>query len=255
MNRRDFLLLSTKGNKRVLELSCERLYMRYVDAQSGAGRQQSGADRGEEPVQVDADPQSWDGEPPTEIETPTVGEIFEELDRELSNADVLRVLDRDWLAGGEFRREVEARVEAFRHRGGRVEFRDSISFQAAAGPSRVSKGHLAVAICFAAAAALGARGLAAAQSAPDEILKEWVEAALASASDVPADSITVEVSDGVVTLTGSVVCDECGGRRTPGGFGTVQQSLGAVVRAVPGVEGVEFELRYEPRAGPSGGAD
>ena len=119
MNRRDFLRLSTTGRQRVLELSCERLYVRYVDAQSGAGRR-------EEPGDVDA-AQSWDGEPPTEIETPTAGELFAELDRELSNADVLRVLDRDWLAGSEFRREVEARVEAFSRRGGRVEFRDSTS--------------------------------------------------------------------------------------------------------------------------------
>ena len=119
---------------------------------------------------------------------------------------------------------------------------------------RASTFQLAVAIGFAAAAALGACGSEATQSAPDELLKARVEAALESASDVPADSITVEVSNGVVTLTGSVVCEECGGRITPGGFGTVQQSLGAVVRAIPGVESVEFELEYEPRAGPSGGA-
>ena len=31
-------------------------------------------------------------------------------------------------------------------------------------------------------------------------------------------------------------CDGCGGSSTPGGAATVQQSLGAVVRAVPGVE-------------------
>ena len=85
-----------------------------------------------------------------------------------------------------------------------------------------------------------------------------MEAAIARASDVPADAITVVVIDGVVTVTGSVVCEECGGRRTPGGFGTVQQSLGAVVRAIPGVQSVEFDLQYERRAGPppgpSGGA-
>jgi len=52
-----------------------------------------------------------------------------------------------------------------------------------------------------------------------------------------------------VTISGSVVCQECGGRRTPGGSGTVQQSLGAVVRAIPGVESVEFELEYEPSPG------
>jgi hypothetical protein len=85
---------------------------------------------------------------------------------------------------------------------------------------------------------------ASAQSASDEALRARVEAALDEASDVPTDSITVEVLDGVVTLSGSVVCEGCGGTRTPPGAGTVQQSLGAVVRAVPGVERVEFRLRY-----------
>jgi hypothetical protein len=112
--------------------------------------------------------------------------------------------------------------------------------------------HLQVVICFSAAVALGACGAGAGQSVPDEVLKERVEVALASASDVPADAITVEVSNGVVTLTGSVACEGCGGRLTPGGFGTVQQSLGAVVRAIPGVGRVEFELEYEPRAGAGG---
>ena len=251
MNRRDFFLLSTRGSKRVVDLSCEHLYMRYVDARSPAGRREGQGS--------DSDPQSWDGEPPTEIEKQTVGELFEELDRELSNADVLRVLDRDWLAAGEFRVEVEARVEAFRRRGGRVEYGDSASgdpasHPTAAGRRKASRGHLAVAICFGAATALGACGSLEAQSASDDVIKQRVEAALASASDLPADSITVAVRNGVVTLTGSVVCDECGGRRTPGGYGTVQQSLGAVVRAIPGVERVEFRLAYAPPAAPPGGA-
>jgi osmotically-inducible protein OsmY len=87
---------------------------------------------------------------------------------------------------------------------------------------------------------------AAAQSAADQALKARVEAALESASDVPADSIAVQVSGGVVTLVDSVACEGCGGNATPGGAATVQQSLGAVVRAVPGVERVEFRLRYGP---------
>ncbi len=119
---------------------------------------------------------------------------------------------------------------------------------------RTSTFQLAVAICAVAVANLGVTASAAAQSPADLALKVRVEAALASASDVPADSITVAVSDGVVTLSGSVVCEECGGRRTPGGFGTVQQSLGAVVRAIPGVVRLEFELRYQPEGGPAGGA-
>lgn len=96
-----------------------------------------------------------------------------------------------------------------------------------------------------AAAAVGAAP-AASQSRADTALETRVEAALASASDLPADSITVQVRDGVVTLTGSVSCADCGGGATPGGAATVQQSLGAVVRAVPGVERVVFRVRYGP---------
>jgi hypothetical protein len=105
---------------------------------------------------------------------------------------------------------------------------------------------------FACAAALAAfvgcaaAAPSAAQTPADAALAARVEAVLASASDVPADSITVQVRDGVVIVSGSVLCDGCGGRSTPGGTGTVQQSLGAVVRAVPGVDRVEFRLRYAP---------
>jgi len=113
---------------------------------------------------------------------------------------------------------------------------------------RVSTFQLALAICAGAVANLGVTVSAAAQSPMDLALKARVEAALVSASDVPSDSIGVEVRDGVVTLSGSVVCEECGGRRTPPGSGTVQQSLGAVVRAIPGVVRLEFELRYQPAA-------
>lgn len=89
-------------------------------------------------------------------------------------------------------------------------------------------------------------GPLAAQTQDDAALRARVEAALASAADLPADSIAVQARNGVVTLTGSVLCDGCGGNSTPGGPATVQQSLGAVVRAVPGVERVEFRLRYAP---------
>ena len=40
----------------------------------------------------------------------------------MAQADVLKVLDYDWVMGDEFGPAVEARVEAFRDRGGRVEF-------------------------------------------------------------------------------------------------------------------------------------
>ncbi len=244
MNRRDFLLLKTRGQERVLELSCERLYMRYTDAKSGALRASGGS----------GDPESWEGEPPLEMVTPTTDDLLRELDEELASADVLHVLDRDWLVAGAFRGPVEARIDAFRRRGGRVEYPASARRAVRSGAGV----HLSLAFCLLAATALGGCASDGSEIPPDDVLQERVEAAIARASDVPADAITVVVIDGVVTVTGSVVCEECGGRRTPGGFGTVQQSLGAVVRAIPGVQSVEFDLQYERRAGPppgpSGGA-
>jgi osmotically-inducible protein OsmY len=84
------------------------------------------------------------------------------------------------------------------------------------------------------------------RAASDVALRARVEDAIARAADIPADSVTVEVRGGIVTITGSVLCAGCGGNATPAGAGTVQQSLGAVVRAVPGVGHVVFRLRYRP---------
>lgn len=83
---------------------------------------------------------------------------------------------------------------------------------------------------------------AADSATTSESLRRRVEAALASASDLPAAGLTVQVQDGVVIISGRLDCPDCGGSGTPGGTGTIQQSLGAVVRAVPGVESVRFEL-------------
>ena len=74
-------------------------------------------------------------------------------------------------------------------------------------------------------------------------LARRVEAALAAAGDLPQD-LSVEVNDGIVTISGALACEDCGGNRTPGTTGTVQQSLGTVVRAVPGVTAVLFQLDY-----------
>ncbi|NKB35202.1 MAG: hypothetical protein GKR91_19055 [Pseudomonadales bacterium] len=88
-----------------------------------------------------------------------------------------------------------------------------------------------------------ASNVSAADVAVDANIKAQVESALANASDLP-QAFTVEVSEGVVLISGSMVCEDCGGMRTPGNVGTVQQSLGGVVRAVPGVMRVDFDLSY-----------
>jgi len=112
MGRRDFLLLRRRGTEQVLELSCEHLYMRWADARSGAG--------GLEEVERPGIP-SWEGEPTTQIATASPESVLDELAKALAGADILRLLDRHWLADATFASEVEARVEAFRSRGGKVE--------------------------------------------------------------------------------------------------------------------------------------
>jgi hypothetical protein len=112
MDRRAFLRLTVRGEERTLELSCERLYMRWVDAQAGPGGDGDVAERLEMP---------WEGEPPLDVVVQTTAQLMAELDARLASADVLRVTGGEWLASVDFRREVEPRIEAFRRRGGRVE--------------------------------------------------------------------------------------------------------------------------------------
>ena len=97
-----------------------------------------------------------------------------------------------------------------------------------------------VCVALAVTSVTGACGCAARQAnttTGDEVLKARVEAALASASDVSA-GITVDARRGVVTLTGQVTSV------------TEQQSVGAIVRAIPGVRNVFFSLSIEDREDP-----
>ena len=113
MNRRDFLLVRTRGKQRILELSCERLYVQYFDAESDLDSQDQ---------EIPGEPAWWSGEPPTVIERPTSEELFRDLEDELARADVLRVRDRNWLMNGAFQDRFEALLPTFRARGGHVEY-------------------------------------------------------------------------------------------------------------------------------------
>jgi hypothetical protein len=72
------LLLRAGRRPRVLELSCERLYVRYVDACS----------------------------------TGAVPQFLSELQRTLSAADRVRLTDREWLAHDDFRAAIEPSLRA-----------------------------------------------------------------------------------------------------------------------------------------------
>ena len=84
MKRRDFLLLRTG---QPAELSCERLFMRYVDAQ-------------------------MDG---------TTAGLFKSLARDLSGVNAVRLTDTSWLSRDDLTQELDVVLGAFRHRGGRVD--------------------------------------------------------------------------------------------------------------------------------------
>jgi hypothetical protein len=109
VNRRDFFLFRTTAGKRVVELSCERLYMRCVDAESARGARV-------EPIR-----DTWEGEPPRFVHEPTIDELFSSLDADLRKADILRLVDTRWMASEELKQRLGDLVAAFLARGGVVE--------------------------------------------------------------------------------------------------------------------------------------
>jgi hypothetical protein len=109
MNRRDFLLLRTDPRSRVVELSCEQLYMRYLDTQITGTRRSEAADA------------EICGEPTAVFDERTPQHLFEELARELRGVDVLRIVDSRWIAREDLKHDLENLLASFRARGGRVE--------------------------------------------------------------------------------------------------------------------------------------
>ena len=85
MKRRDFLLLRA-GRGREAELSCERLYMRFVDAEA-------------------------DG---------TIARLFDVLSDDLRQASAVRLTDTSWLAREDLKSRLDAVLAVFVARGGRV---------------------------------------------------------------------------------------------------------------------------------------
>jgi hypothetical protein len=84
VNRRDFLLLRTNGAADAALLSCERLYMRYLDSQ-------------------------MDG---------STAALFANLSDELRRVKTLRLTDTSWLACGELKAQLDTILDIFAARGG-----------------------------------------------------------------------------------------------------------------------------------------
>jgi len=86
VDRRDFLLLRSGRQSLSVELSCERLLMKYLDA-------------------------PWDD---------TTADLFARLDRELEDARELRLVNTSWLAREDLKQRLEPVLDSFRARGGRI---------------------------------------------------------------------------------------------------------------------------------------
>jgi hypothetical protein len=87
VNRRDFLLMRTGRESGQAVLSCEQLYMRYVDARAQG----------------------------------TTEEFFARLAHDLESVTRVRLIKTSWLSDRALERELDAIFEGFRNRGGRIE--------------------------------------------------------------------------------------------------------------------------------------
>jgi hypothetical protein len=85
INRRDFLLLRVAGDD-VAELSCERLFMRFVDAAAEGHTEH----------------------------------LFEALAADLQRTRVVRLTEVSWLAREDLKAPLEAVLRTFRADGGRI---------------------------------------------------------------------------------------------------------------------------------------
>ena len=86
MNRRDFLLLKPSTSGRGVVLSCEALYMRFLDARAEG----------------------------------TMSSLFQSLAADLERTSEVQLTDTSWLSDAVFKTELETLLEAFRRRGGHV---------------------------------------------------------------------------------------------------------------------------------------
>jgi hypothetical protein len=86
VNRREFLLMRGRESDPVV-LSCEQLYMRFVDARAGG----------------------------------TTAELFAHLKEDLQSVKRVRLIKTSWLSDDDLRRQLDAVFDSYRKGGGRIE--------------------------------------------------------------------------------------------------------------------------------------
>jgi hypothetical protein len=108
VHRRDFLLLRQPSSPRVIDINCERLHMSYLDLHAAA-----------EPAPA-TDGLSFE-EPPATRPHREVDDWMRDLESQLQDADVIRVVGAEWLRPDALRQLVEAMLQRLVQRGARIE--------------------------------------------------------------------------------------------------------------------------------------
>ncbi len=107
VSRRDFLRLRRTERGKVLEVSCQTLFMRCADATLSA------------PADLEWEPGM--GEPPAVFDRPSLDDLVRSFEADLQDAQVLRLLEPEWLGSVHGAARFEAVIAAFRARRGVVE--------------------------------------------------------------------------------------------------------------------------------------
>jgi hypothetical protein len=108
VSRRDFLRLRPTARGRLVEISCRTLFMRCSDA--GLESEPS------------SDYEPCIGEPPAVIHREPVAAILGRVEQELAGAQIVRLLDPEWLSSMTGGARLRAALDAFCERGGILEY-------------------------------------------------------------------------------------------------------------------------------------
>ena len=95
LNRRDFLSLRRTPQGRTIELSCQALYVQFVDAEATDGS--AGV-------------------------TPAQAALIARIEEDLRDVDRLRLLESGWLSSSPLGERMAPVLDSFCARGGRIEF-------------------------------------------------------------------------------------------------------------------------------------
>ena len=68
------------------------------------------------------DAEWWSGEPPTVVGNLDSKSLFESIAKEIANADVLLVKDREWIVEGDFAGHMNTLFSHYVNQGGNIEY-------------------------------------------------------------------------------------------------------------------------------------